>query len=93
MAKLNRVLEDSSVLVGDVLRGFTCTNFVYRTQALFGAQAPQRTLVLYGADKQKWPQVSHASFVHVMLQVFNVCTLWPVDMSILCTVEGHERIC
>ncbi|CAL8462452.1 g1985 [Coccomyxa elongata] len=60
VAKLNRVLEDSSVLVGDVLRGFTCTNFVYRTQALFGAQAPQRTIVLYGADKQKWPQVMGA---------------------------------
>ncbi len=58
MAKLNRVLEDSSVMAGDVLRGFTCTNFVYQTQALFGAKAPQRTIVLYGADKQKWPQAS-----------------------------------
>ncbi|EIE24020.1 hypothetical protein COCSUDRAFT_5564, partial [Coccomyxa subellipsoidea C-169] len=54
VAKLNRVLEDSSVMAGDVLRGFTCTNFVYQTQALFGAKAPQRTIVLYGADKQKW---------------------------------------
>lgn len=54
------------MLVGDVLRGFTCTNFVYRTQALFGAQAPQRTIVLYGADKQKWPQASH---VHIMMHI------------------------
>ena len=57
VAKLSRVLEDSSVMAGDVLRGFTCTNFVYQTQALFGAKAPQRTIVLFGADKQKWPQV------------------------------------
>lgn len=56
MAKLDRVMAGSSLLVGDVLRGVTCTNFVYPTQALFGAQAPRRTIVLYGADNQKWPQ-------------------------------------
>ena len=29
IAKLNKALENSSVQVGDVLRGVTCTNFVY----------------------------------------------------------------
>lgn len=58
VAKLDRVMAGSSLMVGDVLRGVTCTNFVYPTQALFGAQAPRRTIVLYGADNQKWPQVS-----------------------------------
>ena len=29
VAKLNKALESSSVQVGDVLRGVTCTNFVY----------------------------------------------------------------
>lgn len=29
IAKLNKALENSSVLPGDVLRGVTCTNFVY----------------------------------------------------------------
>ena len=29
IAKLNKALESSSVQVGDVLRGVTCTNFVY----------------------------------------------------------------
>ena len=31
-----------------------------QTQALWGAAAPKRTIVLYGADKQKWPQVMGA---------------------------------
>ena len=56
VAKLDRVMAGSSLMVGDVLRGVTCTNFVYPTQALFGVQAPRRTIVLYGADNQKWPQ-------------------------------------
>lgn len=30
---------------------------VAQTQALWGAAAPKRTIVMYGADKQKWPQV------------------------------------
>ena len=50
-------MAGSSLAVGDVVRGVTCTNFVYPTQALFGASAPRRTIVLYGADNQKWPQV------------------------------------
>ena len=31
-----------------------------QAQALWGAAAPKRTIVLYGADKQKWPQVMGA---------------------------------
>ena len=57
VARLDRVMAGSSLLPGDVLRGVTCTNFVYPTQALFGAQAPRRTIVLYGADNQRWPKV------------------------------------
>ena len=30
---------------------------VYATQSLFGAKAPVRTIVVYGADNQKWPKV------------------------------------
>ena len=33
---------------------------VLQTQALWGAAAPKRTIVMYGADKQKWPQVMGA---------------------------------
>ena len=32
IAKLNKALENSSVQVGDVLRGVTCTNFVYEVR-------------------------------------------------------------
>lgn len=45
---------------GDVLRGVTCTNFVYQTTALIGAKAPQRTIVMYGADRQSWSSVRGA---------------------------------
>ncbi len=31
-----------------------------QTQALWGAAAPKRTIVCYGADKQKWAQVMGA---------------------------------
>ena len=50
--------RDSAVLAGDVLRACTCTNFVYQTTALFGAKAPSRTIVVYGADNQKWSKVA-----------------------------------
>lgn len=33
------------VNAGDVLRGATCTNFVYPTKALFGAVPPERHVV------------------------------------------------
>lgn len=58
VAKMDRVKQESAVLAGDVLRACTCTNFVYQTTALFGAKAPERTIVLYGADNQKWSKAS-----------------------------------
>ena len=64
VAKLDRVMAGSSLLPGDVLRGVTATNFVYPTQALFGAQAPRRTIVLYGADNQRWPKVCLFPLLH-----------------------------
>lgn len=46
---------------GDVLRAFTCTVVVYKAAALaFGAQKPERTIVMYGADGQPWPRVADA---------------------------------
>jgi hypothetical protein len=36
------------VTAGDVLRGVTCTNFVYPTKALFGAVPPERHVVSAG---------------------------------------------
>ncbi|GAB4813742.1 hypothetical protein N2152v2_000788 [Parachlorella kessleri] len=46
---------------GDVLRACTCTNIVYKSGALFfGAQRPERCIVVYGADGQKWPAVMAA---------------------------------
>jgi len=39
----------------------TATNLTYKTGALlFGAQLPERTIVMYGADGQKWPHVAAA---------------------------------
>lgn len=58
VAKMDTRRRQEAVLCGDVLRACTCTNFVYQDSALFGAKAPTRTIVMYGADKQKWTQVS-----------------------------------
>jgi hypothetical protein len=60
VAGLNRSLLKESVQDGDVLRGVTCTNFVYPTRALFGAVPPQRHVVVYGADKQTWANIRGA---------------------------------
>ncbi len=57
MAKLNQSWR-SVAQVGDVLRACTCTNLVYATRSLLGVKAPVRTIVVYGADNQKWPKVS-----------------------------------
>lgn len=59
VAKLNQSWR-SVAQVGDVLRACTCTNLVYATKSLLGVQAPIRTIVLYGADNQKWPKVMAA---------------------------------
>ena len=52
--------RQEAVLCGDILRACTTTNFVYQGNAIFGANAPTRTIVVYGADKQKWPKVCPA---------------------------------
>lgn len=49
-----------AVVPGDVLRGVTCTNFVYGSSALVGAVPPKRTIVVFGADRQSWAQVRTA---------------------------------
>ena len=55
------VLAKTSPKVGDVLRACTCTNVVYKTAALmFGAQTPERVVVVFGADQQRWPDVATA---------------------------------
>jgi hypothetical protein len=41
----HRLLVLLLLRAGDVLRGVTCTNFVYPTRALFGAVPPQRHVV------------------------------------------------
>jgi len=60
-ARLNTSLAASSPREGDVLRACTATNIVYQPAALaFGMQQPRRTVVVYGADGQGWPQVAAA---------------------------------
>lgn len=63
-AKLDPSLEDSALVPGDVLRGFTTTNFVFRGAglALLGAglKPPAREVVVYGADGQSFPNVKAA---------------------------------
>eukprot|EP00198_Chlamydomonas_reinhardtii_P011867 XP_001701204.1 predicted protein [Chlamydomonas reinhardtii] len=59
-ASLNSDVAAEAVLPGDVLRAVTATNFVYPTRALWGAQAPERHIVVYGADRQTWSSVCGA---------------------------------
>ncbi|KAL6761927.1 hypothetical protein V8C86DRAFT_2526243 [Haematococcus lacustris] len=60
MASMNRQLASNAVLPGDILRAVTATNFVYPTKALFGAVPPERHVVLFGADGQRWSVVRGA---------------------------------
>ncbi|GFH18344.1 uncharacterized protein HaLaN_15133 [Haematococcus lacustris] len=60
MASMNRQLASNAVLPGDILRAVTATNFVYPTRALFGAVPPERHVVLFGADGQRWSVVRGA---------------------------------
>lgn len=60
VAQIDRSLLRSTIIEGDVLRAITCTNFVYPTQALFGATPPERHIVVFGADNQSWPKVINA---------------------------------
>ena len=60
-AALDPSLADSAVLPGDLLRGFTTTNFVFRgAGALLGVAAPSREVVVFGADGQGWNAVTAA---------------------------------
>lgn len=60
-AALNPSLADAAVLPGDLLRGFTTTNFVFRgAGALLGVSGPSRESVVYGADDQGWTAVTAA---------------------------------
>ena len=53
--------DDNSPRVGDVLRACTTTNIVYKPAALaFGAQIPERAIVLFGADNERWSRVAVA---------------------------------
>jgi hypothetical protein len=75
-ARLNPSLAASAVLEGDVLRACTCTNIVYQSGALaFGMQRPTRSIVVYGADGQAWPQVSllpcSGGYLHINCQLLD----------------------
>jgi len=57
-ASLDPRLAATAPKEGDILRACTATNIVYRTGALIlGAQTPERAIVVYGADNEKWPAV------------------------------------
>ncbi|KAH7616766.1 hypothetical protein NADE_001574 [Nannochloris sp. 'desiccata'] len=60
-ASLDLRLAATAPQKGDILRACTATNIVYRTGALIlGAQTPERAIVVYGADNEKWPAVATA---------------------------------
>lgn len=58
-ANLDSSLRDSAPMVGDVLRGLTTTVVIYKEGALI-AQGPEREIVVFGADGQKWRDVKAA---------------------------------
>jgi hypothetical protein len=61
LAKVDRARRREAPLPGDILRACTCTTLMYPTNSLvFGMQPPQRYVVLYGADGQRWEKVSIA---------------------------------
>ncbi|GBF97990.1 hypothetical protein Rsub_10664 [Raphidocelis subcapitata] len=43
-----------AVMEGDVVRAVTCTTPVWPAKALIGAVAPERHIIVYGADKTRW---------------------------------------
>lgn len=60
-AALDPGMAGSAPAPDDVLRACTATNVVYPTASLIlGAQPPERHIVVYGADGQRWPQVATA---------------------------------
>ena len=61
LAGFDRARRAEAALPGDVVRAFTATNLVYPTKSLlFGMQPPQRQIVVFGADGQKWERLSGA---------------------------------
>eukprot|EP00892_Ulva_mutabilis_P011490 jgi/Ulvmu1/8713/UM047_0053.1 len=61
LAGFDRARRADAALRGDVVRAFTATNLVYPAKSLlFGMQPPQRQVVVFGADGQKWERVSAA---------------------------------
>jgi hypothetical protein len=61
LAKIDRSKRREAPLPGDVLRACTCTTLMYPTKSLvWGMQPPQRYVVLYGADGERWEKVSIA---------------------------------
>jgi hypothetical protein len=61
LADFDRSRRASAALPGDIVRAFTATNFVYPTKSLlFGLKPPERHIVVFGADQQKWERVASA---------------------------------
>lgn len=61
LAGFDRRQRANAALPGDVVRAFTCTNLVYPARSLiFGMQPPERHVVLFGADGQRWEKVAKA---------------------------------
>lgn len=61
LAKFDRSQKAKAALAGDVLRACTCTTLVYPAKSLvFGLQPPTRSVVLYGADGERWEKVATA---------------------------------
>ena len=62
--KLSPEAALACAMPGDVLRGFTCTTFVYEgfaaTTLGAGSKPPTRTLTVFGADNQSWGNVMGA---------------------------------
>lgn len=83
-ARLDRSQAAGAPAVGDVLRACTCTTFVFPTNSLFGAQPPQRHIVCYGADQQKWTQVRLLPAVRAASQHPGFVTMHLVTLGARC---------
>jgi hypothetical protein len=61
LASFDRTRRSEALLPGDVLRGCTCTTIAYPAKSLvFGLKPPQRYVLMYGADDQRWEKVATA---------------------------------
>jgi hypothetical protein len=95
-ARLDRLQAGGAPAVGDVLRACTCTTFVFPTNSLFGAQPPQRHIVCYGADQQKWTQVHSLSAAHAVSQhagtVDKACGATPLPLCHRATMNVANKL-